>query len=76
MSFETAGQSAQGALVSLIGIDDAINFRETILSQKDKAVQGNRYTAVVEKNTNDDFALLLQSTQRIEALLEKLVNSK
>ena len=76
LSFETAGQSAQGALVSLIGIDDAINFRETILSQKDKAVQGNRYTAVVEKNTNDDFALLLQSTQRIEALLEKLVNSK
>jgi len=76
LSFETAGQSAQGALVSLIGIEDAINFRETILSQKDKAVQGNRYTAEVETNTKDDFALLLQSTQRIEALLEKLVNSK
>jgi putative membrane protein len=76
LSFETAGQSAQGALVSLIGIEDAINFRETILSQKDKAAGGNRVTAEVEKNTSDDFALLLQSTQRIEALLEQLVNSK
>ena len=33
LSFETAGQSAQGALVSLIGIDDAEGFRETILSR-------------------------------------------
>lgn len=36
LSFETAGQSAQGALVSLIGINDADTFRETILAQKDK----------------------------------------
>ncbi|WOI37533.1 PH domain-containing protein [Alteromonas sp. CI.11.F.A3] len=76
LSFETAGQSAQGALVSLIGIEDAINFRETILSQKDKAAEGNRFSAEDESNTSDDFALLLQSTHRIEALLEKLVNSK
>jgi len=76
LSFETAGQSAQGALVSLIGIEDAINFRETILSQKDKAAAGNRDTTEVGTNASDDFALLLQSTQRIEALLEQLVNSK
>jgi len=76
LSFETAGQSSQGALVSLIGIEDAINFRETILSQKDKAAEGNRFTSEVEPAASDDFALLLQSTQRIEALLERLVNSK
>jgi putative membrane protein len=35
LSFETAGQSAQGALVSLIGVDDAHGFREAILKQKD-----------------------------------------
>ena len=35
LSFETAGQSGTGALVSLLGVNDANDFREAILKQKD-----------------------------------------
>jgi putative membrane protein len=35
LTVETAGQSSQGPLVSLTGIIDVKNFRETVLSQRD-----------------------------------------
>ena len=35
LSFETAGQSGQGALVSLLGVMNADEFREAILTQTD-----------------------------------------
>ena len=35
LSFETAGQSGHGALVSLLGVVNASEFREAILTQKD-----------------------------------------
>jgi len=35
LSFETAGQSGHGALVSLLGVENASEFREAILEQKD-----------------------------------------
>jgi putative membrane protein len=35
LTVETAGQSGQGALVSLTGIEDAKSFRETVLNQRE-----------------------------------------
>ena len=39
LTVETAGQSGQGALVSLTGIEDAESFREAVLSQRE-AISG------------------------------------
>ena len=76
LSFETAGQSAQGALVSLIGINDADTFRETILAQKDKLLTST--SVVPEQNTDEssDMKELIESVKRIELLLEKVLESK
>ena len=76
LSFETAGQSAQGALVSLIGINDADTFRETILAQKDKLLTSN--TVAPEQNIDEssDMKELIESVKRIELLLEKVLESK
>ncbi|BFT28825.1 PH domain-containing protein [Alteromonas sp. D210916BOD_24] len=80
LSFETAGQSANGALVSLIGIDEAANFRETILTQKDKVLSGmqsnNTANTTESGEANADMATLINSVKRIETLLEKLANSQ
>jgi len=76
LSFETAGQSAQGALVSLIGINDADSFRETILAQKDKLLTGNSDTQEHKSHENSDMKALIESVKRIELLLEKALNEK
>lgn len=41
LTVETAGQSSQGPLVSLTGINDAEDFRETVLQQRDMMRGGN-----------------------------------
>lgn len=76
LSFETAGQSAQGALVSLIGINEADTFRETILAQKDKLL--TKTSEAPEQNTdeNSDMKALIESVKRIEQLLEQALESK
>jgi len=71
LDFETAGQSSQGALVSMLGIVDAIEFREMILAQKDK-LQGQSKPRDKNEKTGE-MAELLDSVKRIEALLEKVV---
>lgn len=76
LSFETAGQSAQGALVSLIGINDADTFRETILAQKDKLLTGNNAMPEQKTDENSDMKALIDSVKRIELLLEKALDSK
>lgn len=76
LSFETAGQSAQGALVSLIGINDAETFRETILAQKDKLLTGNNALPEQKTDENNDMKVLIDSVKRIELLLEKALDSK
>jgi len=76
LSFETAGQSAQGALVSLIGINDAETFRETILAQKDKLLTGNNAMPEQKTDENNDMKVLIASVKRIELLLEKALDSK
>jgi putative membrane protein len=39
ISFETAGQSSAGALVQLVGVENAADFREAILDQRDRLVE-------------------------------------
>lgn len=76
LSFETAGQSGAGALVSLIGIVDASVFRETILAQKDVISGAIDTQSTTSKDSSSDIEELTQSVKRIEALLEKLVTEK
>lgn len=81
LSFETAGQSAQGALVSLIGINDASGFREAILKQKDNLAnpQSKATTPLVVETiepTTNDIMSLTQSVQNIEKMLGEILASK
>lgn len=71
LSFETAGQSGAGALVSLIGIIDAAEFREAILTQKDNITLPT-LAPHAEENASE-LQNLTASVQRIEKLVEKLV---
>ena len=72
LNFETAGQSGDGALVTVIGIIGAEQFRERVLEQKD-AIAGVQANAEQPKEQQDP---LLTSVQNIEALLERLVKEK
>lgn len=72
LNFETAGQSDAGALVSVIGIVGAEQFREQVLAQKDDI-------SVMQKPSDDqseDKDPLLISVQNIEAMLRDLMNAK
>jgi len=71
LSFETAGQSGEGALVSLTGIENAEDFREAILQQKDKVAEQARSTATTATGPSSEQSLekLTASVERIEALL-------
>ncbi len=39
LSIETAGSTAQGALVKLHGIENAEGFRDTVLEQRDRMLE-------------------------------------
>jgi putative membrane protein len=77
LSFETAGQSGQGALVSLVGVIDAENFRERILNQKDalrlKQDSASVKTEPSHRNENTDLVSLNQSVKNIENMLAELL---
>lgn len=78
LSFETAGQSGTGALVSMLGIIQAADFREQILAQKDRLQDtptANKNPAI-SSSQNTDMAELVQSVKRIEGLLEKLIDKE
>ncbi|TDF34954.1 PH domain-containing protein [Alteromonadaceae bacterium M269] len=74
LNFETAGQSGTGALVSMIGIVDAANFRERILTQKDELQMLNTTSEKASPESPNDLKELVESVKRIEALLEKQLN--
>lgn len=48
LTVETAGQSSAGPLVSLTGINDAEEFRETVLAQRDMTRGGTQAAAPTE----------------------------
>jgi putative membrane protein len=76
LDFETAGQTSQGALVSMLGIVDAMEFRESILFQKD-ALQKNGPQALTSSSElnaeKSDIRDLVASVKRIEIMLEKVM---
>ena len=43
VSVETAGQSGQGALIRLYGIENAEDFRDTVLAQRDVMMEKRRH---------------------------------
>lgn len=74
LTVETAGQSGAGALVSLIGIVDAKEFRETVLKQRDQMAEkaGSHTGSTPDTSAVAGSATLEEvrdSLLRIEALL-------
>ena len=81
LSFETAGQSAEGALVSLIGINDAEKFREAILKQKDNLSAHqtsaiNKIETPISDMATSEIISLTQSVQNIEQMLKEIMANK
>lgn len=76
LTVETAGQSSQGALVSITGIEDVEAFREAVLEQRDKRQE---VTAEVDSTNapsgaKPDAAVLTEihnTLLRIEEALKK-----
>ena len=80
LTVETAGQSSQGALVSLTGIVDAKAFREAVLNQRDVLSAGLSHldTPAVRQEPIDASSLLSEirdTLLRIEVKLEKRSDS-
>ncbi|MFK3861855.1 PH domain-containing protein [Pseudoalteromonas rhizosphaerae] len=79
LSFETAGQSGHGALVSLLGVVDASEFREAILTQKDNltAQQPTTKSAVHEPQSQVELIrALTYSVKNIEQMLVTMLDDK
>lgn len=77
LTVETAGQSGAGALISLVGIVDAPQFRTRVLEQKERFTQRPHPAS---PSVQPDDALLQNvvemaaSLKRIEALLSQKLN--
>lgn len=77
LTVETAGQSGAGALISLVGIVDAPQFRTRLLEQKERLTQRPHPAS---PSVQPDDALLQNvvemaaSLKRIEALLSQKLN--
>ncbi len=71
LSFETAGQSGPGALVSLLGVVEAAQFREAILTQKERLADKLQQTSAPQPPSADktDAALIQRE------LMERLVDA-
>ena len=75
LTIETAGQSGQGALVSLTGIKDAKSFRESVLNQREvnaaKSPQSPPETGIQESSkTSPLLSEIRDSLLRIEVKLD------
>jgi putative membrane protein len=76
LTIETAGQSGQGALVSLTGIKDAKSFREAVLNQREvnaaKSSQSPPEAGIQESSeTSPLLSEIRDSLLRIEVKLER-----
>ena len=69
VTVETAGSTAAGALVRLIGLNDVESFRNDVLAQRDqlRAVGGE---PTANAATYDVQSEILATLQRIEVLLQ------
>ncbi len=77
MSVETAGQSAAGALINLVGIIDGRKFREAVLKQRDKVTARNVEKSESSEKSSDMadmrsiFIEIRDSLKNIETALAK-----
>lgn len=71
LSIETAGQSGTGALVSMAGIENAKDFREAVLDQRDELTSRSRGQSSdeVANSGSDTQEAIHQTLLRIETLL-------
>ena len=78
LSFETAGQSGHGALVSLLGVVDASEFREAILTQKDNLAETKPSKAKADEPQSQVELLraLTYSVKNIEQMMVTLLDEK
>ncbi|MBB1334868.1 PH domain-containing protein [Pseudoalteromonas sp. SR44-5] len=79
LSFETAGQSGHGALVSLLGVVDASEFREAILTQKDNLTAQQSTTKSADHEPQSQVELiraLTYSVKNIEQMLVTMLDDK
>ncbi|MBT8061565.1 MAG: PH domain-containing protein [Xanthomonadales bacterium] len=81
LTVETAGQSGQGALVSLVGIVGAKAFREAVLAQRDtvSGMAGSRSSGDAPGHADADSGSLAEikdSLLRIEGLLSEIAGNK
>ncbi|CAM4377287.1 PH domain-containing protein [Pseudoalteromonas ostreae] len=78
LSFETAGQSGHGALVSLLGVVDASEFREAILTQKDNltAQQPTKANSDEPQSQVELIRALTYSVKNIEQMLVALLDER
>ncbi|NMR27154.1 PH domain-containing protein [Pseudoalteromonas sp. NEC-BIFX-2020_015] len=78
LSFETAGQSSHGALVSLLGVVDASEFREAILAQKDNlaGAQPTKAKSDEPQNQVELLRALTYSVKNIEQMLVTLMDER
>ncbi|MGS0537305.1 PH domain-containing protein [Pseudoalteromonas sp. SaAl2] len=78
LSFETAGQSGHGALVSLLGVENASVFREAILTQKDNLAETKPSKAKADEPQSQVELLraLTYSVKNIEQMMVTLLDEK
>ncbi|WP_404342132.1 PH domain-containing protein [Pseudoalteromonas mariniglutinosa] len=78
LSFETAGQSGHGALVSLLGVVDASEFREAILTQKDNltAQQPTKANSDEPQSQVELIRALTYSVKNIEQMMVALLDER
>ena len=75
LSIETAGQSGPGALVALTGIQNAPEFRETVLAQRDLLAERQQQQVSQSESPSAGSAELLTEIRdvllRVEGLLKQ-----
>jgi len=69
LTVETAGQSGPGALVSLTGIKNAVEFRESVLTQRDAVSDHGDKSKTTEAPQNDE-----NQTQLLREIRDSLKN--
>ncbi len=76
LSIETAGQSAQGALVTLTGIENVIDFRREVLAQRDRLERAYGGDSSAEVKTDaTDLCGQPQASPEITMLLREIRDS-
>lgn len=78
LTFETAGQSGDGALVSLTGIVDAKAFREAVLNQREAHATNTpiQKPKTASKSTSETSAVLMEIRDTLLRIETKIERSK